>query len=413
MKIALTSNAMVAGLKLPEGATEEKFFDHGHDDAVPGFGLRVRDSGVRTWFLQYKFGAKHCRLKIGSYPGLTLEKARGKARKYREQVEDGDNPAAKRAETKKRAADTFRPLTERFLAWQSKRLKPRTMEEVERHLLKHARPLHEKHLAGIDRRAVAALLSEAAAERGPIAANRLRASLSMFFGWCMKEGLVEQNAAIGTNRQPETKRDRVLSEAEIREIWSALGDDDYGDIIRLLLLTGARREEVGGLEWREVDFSAGEIVLPPSRTKNKQQHQIPMSDAVAGILKGRRGLIDKEHVFGRNGGFQGWSNCFERLSRRIHAARGKKSKPMPGFVVHDIRRTVATLMGERLGTLPHVIESCLNHISGYRGGISGTYNYAQYATERRQALNMWADYVASIVAGEAPRVVPLRHEVRG
>jgi integrase len=412
MKIALTDNAVVGRLKLPDDATEEKFWDHGHDDCVIGFGLRVRESGVRTWIFQYKYGEKHERMKIGTWPSLSLEKARAKARKHRHEVDDGGNPAAKRVEAKKRAADSFRPVAERFLGWQAKRLKPRYYEEVERHLTKHAKPLQDKLLAGIDRRAIAALLSEISADRGPMAGNRLRASLSAFFAWAMREGLIEQNPVIGTNRHDETKRDRVLSDAELREIWNALLPDDYGDVVRLLLLTGQRREEIGGLRWDEIDFDHGVITLPPARTKNKREHKIPMSDAVTSILQARRGLVDREFVFGRgSGGYQGWSNSKESLEARIRDARGKKAKAVPRWTLHDLRRTCATQMADKLGVLPHVVEATLNHISGHKSGVAGTYNRANYVVERRHALNMWADYVQSIVAGGTPTVVPLRKEV--
>jgi len=134
MKIALTSREMLAGLELPSGAREVTFFDYGHSDCVVGFGLRVRATGSRSWVFQYKYGDKHQRMKLGSMPALSLEKARAKARFYREQVDDGGNPAAARTENKQTAAETFGREIPRFLARQKIKLKPRTYVEADRHL---------------------------------------------------------------------------------------------------------------------------------------------------------------------------------------------------------------------------------------------------------------------------------------
>jgi hypothetical protein len=222
MKIALLSNKDVAGLSLPPGIREVTFFDHDHADCVVGFGLRIRATGARTWVFQYKYGEKHQRLKLGTSPALTLEKARARARRYREQVDDGGNPAATRGEMKQRAAETFGREASRFLAHQKAKLKPRSYVEVERHIAKRAKPLHGLVLAGIDRRRISSLLSQVAEDHGRIAANRVRASLSTFFAWAIREGMIDANVAAGTNRSDELTRDRVLTPSELREIWHAL-----------------------------------------------------------------------------------------------------------------------------------------------------------------------------------------------
>ena len=142
MKIAITGRDVVAGLVLRAGARQVTFFDHGHPDCVVGFGLRVRATGARTWVFQYKFGAKHQRMKLGSWPTLSLEKARGKARKYREDVDGGGNPASIRAEERLRSTETFGRIIARYLAHRSNALKPRSYVETERHLNRYAKPPH-------------------------------------------------------------------------------------------------------------------------------------------------------------------------------------------------------------------------------------------------------------------------------
>jgi integrase len=412
MKIALTSNEAIAALALPAGVRELKFFDHGHRDCVVGFGLRIRDTGSRVWVFQYKYGDKHNRMKLGTWPSLSLEKARGKARKYREDVDDGGNPAAKRAENRQRSTETFGRIAARYLERRKPAMKPRSYAEVERHLNKHAKPLHGLLLAGIDRRRVAGLLSEIGDGSGVVAANRVRASLSALFAWAIREGILDANVVIGTNRSDEAERDRVLSEAELREISAALLDDDYGAIVRLLMLTGQRREEIGGLRWSEIDFDRGVIVFPATRAKNKREHEIPMSDPVREILESRDHKEGRDLVFGKGKGpFAGWSNAKEALDSRLLEARmkvhGEKAKTVPDWRLHDLRRSVATHMGDN-GVQPHVIEAVLNHISGHKGGVAGIYNRATYAAEKRTALIMWADHLRLIVDGGSRTVVPLR-----
>jgi integrase len=412
MKIALVTKDVAAGLRLPAGVSEMTFFDHGHPDCVVGFGLRVRGTGARTWVFQYKYGDKHQRMKLGTVPGLTLEKARAKARGYREQVDDGGNPAAARNENRQRANETFGKEVIRFLTRQKAKLRPRSYDELDRNINRHAKPLHGLILAGIDRRRVSALLSRITDSRGPIAANRLRASLSAFFTWAIREGMLDTNVVTGTNRTDEVARDRVLSADELREIWAALLDDDYGAIVRLLVLTGQRREEIGGLRWSEVDFDRDLIALSSARTKNKREHEIPMSDSVRGILETRDRQADRDLIFGTGKGpFSGWSKAKETLEARLLLARtkefGTKAKPITAWRLHDIRRSVATHMAEN-GVQPHVIEAVLNHVSGHKAGIAGVYNRAIYAAEKAAALSLWADHLRAVTNGRARKIVPLR-----
>jgi integrase len=402
MKIALTSNEVVAALTLPAGVRELKFFDHGHRDCVVGFGLRIRDTGSRVWVFQYKYGDKHNRMKLGTWPALSLEKARGKARKYREDVDDGGNPAAKRAESRQRSTETFGRIAARYLERRKPAMKPRSYTEVERYLNKHAKPLHGLLLGGIDRRRVAGLLSEIGDGSGVVAANRVRASLSALFAWAIREGILDANVVIGTNRSDEAERDRVLSEAELREISAALLDDDYGAIVRLLMLTGQRREELGGLRWSEIDFDRGVIVFPAARTKNKREHEIPMSNPVREILESRDHKEGRDLVFGKGKGpFAGWSNAKETLDARLLIARKailcEKAKVLADWRLHDIRRTVATRMND-LGVQPHVVEAVLNHISGSKAGVAGIYNRSSYVNEKKAALDLWGAHVEALVA---------------
>jgi integrase len=414
MKIALLHNAQIGALTLPEGAAETTFWDHGHADAVTGFGLRMRAAGGRVWVFQYKLGARHHRIKIGTAPLTTLERARSQAREIRRKLEAGANPALDRTEVRKQAAQTFGVFTDKYLAWRQRQprpLKARSFEEASRHLKVSAKPLHSRLLTSIGRSDVASLLAEIEERSGPTARNRTRADLSSFFSWALREGFLGEtgsNPAAWTGRATEIARDRVLTASELCEVWAALPalGDTYGDIMRLLLLTGQRRDEIGGLRWEEVDFDASLISLPPERVKNSREHLIPMSPPVIEILRARPRVFGRHTVFGVGAsgrGFQGWHLGKAALDARIEANRlavyGGKAKPMPPWRQHDLRRTFDTMLND-LGVAPHVVEALLNHVSSTKSGksgVAGIYNRAGYFRERTAALNMWADHLAALV----------------
>jgi integrase len=217
----------------------------------------------------------------------------------------------------------------------------------------------------------------------------VRASLSAFFNWCIKEGLLDLNPVTGTAEAAVNgSRERVLTDTELQAVWHSLGTDQFGDIIRLLILTGQRREEMGGLRWTEVDWDRGLIVLPPERTKNNRLHEFPMSPQVRAILERQPRRPGRELIFGiGDGGFGGWTRAKARLDERSGVI---------GWTIHDARRSAATMMADKLGILPHIIEAILNHVSGHKAGVAGIYNRAKYLDEMRDALNKWADYVIGL-----------------
>jgi integrase len=264
--------------------------------------------------------------------------------------------------------------------------------------------LHGLPIAKIDRRTIAALLRDLAESNGPYASDNCRAALSSFFAWALKNGAaIDANPVAFTNKQGDLKpRSRVLDDQELVEIWQALEDNDYGAIVRLLILTGQRREEIGSLRWDEV--VDGKIVLPAERTKNGREHEIHLAPAALAILRDRIRRIDKVHVFGAaaRSGFGNWGQSKARLDARVLQARREKdpkAKRMPMWRVHDLRRSAATHMNT-IGVAPHIVEVVLNHHSGTRGGIAGVYNKSRYSTEARELMERWSAHVMSIVQGE-------------
>lgn len=384
------------------------------DTQERGLGVRITASGHRAFVLRYVAHGRERRMTLGAYPALTLTAAREMALGRKGAVIKGADPlAAKMAE---RTALTLKQTVARYVAERVPEQKTRTQIETRRALETHWAALHPLPLAAITRGQVAARLSELSKASGPVAANRARAQLSALYRWAIAEGIAELNPVVGTNKREEKARERVLTSAELRAIWSACAFDDHGRIVRLLMLTGQRREEVAGMAWPELSIDRALWALPGNRTKNGRPHDVPLSDAALAILAGVDRQEARALLFGESEGpFSGWSRCKARLDDRMALANAKaagRKKPADqdrpaAWVLHDLRRTMVTGMAE-LGVQPHVIEAVVNHISGHKAGVAGVYNRATYAAEKRTALTLWAAHVMSLVDGERPTVVPLR-----
>lgn len=416
-------------LSVPAGKSEAIFFD----DDVPGFGLRLRAGGSRTWIFQFKIvdaqrRVMQGRIKLGSAKGVTLEVARdgytgqdkeGRpikivgARHYHSMVMEGRNPQSEKSDAKAALAETFEAVGQLFLAYERVNLRPSSYKDVERHILTHAKTLHQLQLAKIDRQDIAILLATISKNSGAVTGNRVRTTLSTFFGWAIGEGVIDANPVINTNKNKERTRARVLSPDELRLIWRALGSDDFAAIMRLLALTGQRAGEIARLRWSELRDL--EIMLPGERTKNHLPHTVPLSEAARAILapiatRPRRvnaGGKVRDLVFGNGEGpFSGWSNCKEALDARMAKLNGGTA--LEHWTPHDLRRSFATHAAETVGIQPHIIEAVLNHVSGHRAGVAGIYNRAAYEPEKRAALARWADQLLAWVESRDTNVTTLR-----
>ena len=381
---------IVNTLKIPDEKSEVIVFD----DQLPGFGIRLRAGGKRTWIAQYRMGLKQRRVTIGSVDALDPDEARRRARDIIARVQLGGDPQVDKHAGKSRAHHTLGSVIAKYLSvYAERRLGARTLTEVRRNLTIHWKPLHEAAAHSLKRSAVAGRLAEIADENGPFAANRARAYLSAMFNWAIEQGLVDENPVVGTGKiAKEVSRDRVLSDAEIATVWQQSGSADYSSVIKLLILTGQRREEVAGMLWSEINLEAGVWTIGPERTKNGRAHDVPLSDEALAVLRGMEKRDDREYIFGAGKGpFSGWSKSKAALDKRI----SPKFKP---WRVHDIRRTAATRMAD-IGVQPHIVEAVLNHLSGHRTGVAGIYNRATYAVEKRAALKLWAAHIRKLVEG--------------
>jgi integrase len=388
----LTSQT-ISKIAVPPGKTEITVID----ERLPNFGLRVRASGARTWTVSYRAtSGLNRRVVLGSVAELTPAQAFRAAQDALAKVRLSIDIVGEKQAKRDKAAETFALHLARYLEAKRAELAPRTMVELERFLNVYAAPWHRKPIAEIDRRTVAVRLAEIARKHGPGASNRFRAAVSGYLGWAMREGLLESNPVAATNKQPENgARSRTLSDLELAAIWKAADNGtQYGAILRLLMLTGARRDEVGGLRWSEIEGDL--ITLPPERTKSGRQHFIPLSAVALEIIEAQPRREGRDHVFGNgeDSGFSGWSK-----SKRLFDVA------VADWVPHDFRRCLSTWSNEH-GAEPHLVEAQLGHVLQ---GIAATYNLATYLPARRRLLERWAEHLGEIVSGKKPAsVIKLR-----
>jgi integrase len=236
----------------------------------------------------------------------------------------------------------------------------------------------------------------------PIMANRLQAVLSAFFSWAKGKRLVTANPCTGLERPAqERSRERVLGDDELRKVWQAAGElgHPYAGIVRLLILTGQRRNEIAGLHWNEIDLEERALHLPAARTKNGHAHDVPLSALSLATIASTPRLVNADLVFTRR---RKPVTAFAWLKLKLDAGSG-----VSDWRLHDLRRTVASGL-QRLGVRLEVTEAVLNHRSGSTAGIVGVYQRHDYAAEKRDALARWADHVDAIVSGQKTNVVALR-----
>jgi integrase len=389
----------VARLALAAGKVDRIHFD----GDLAGFGYRLRRGAgsrmLRSWVVQYRHAGIVRRYLIGSAEAIGAEQARVAAKKILAKVALGEDPQAARGARRDRDRLTFRTIAVDYVAARAPALRPKTLRDLRWYLQgPHFRTLHGAPLDRIGRKEIAACLVIIERERGTPTALRARAALSSLFVWAMRSGLTDANPVANTPKPAiGGGRDRVLSDDELGAIWRACGDDDHGRIVKLLILCGSRRAEIGGLCWSELDFDAGVWTLPSARSKNKRPHTLAIMPAMRAIIDQVPRRVARDQVFGERGagGFAGWTSSKSALDTR---------SGVRGWVLHDIRRSVATGMAN-LNVQPHIIEEVLGHSSGHKAGVAGIYNKATYAAAVRAALATWHDHIRVIVAGGGARKV--------
>jgi integrase len=382
------SQKIVDRLQSPAGKADAIIFD----DDVPGLGVRFQGRTPR-WIVQYRVNSRNRRVTLGPVKAIELKEARKYAGKILADARDGKDTQAEREQTKARAGQTLGALLERYIRQYAEREQgPRTLVETLRYLRRDWQPLHAIPLAALTRADIANHAQELAA-RAPTAGKRALTHLKGALTWGLKQGAIETNPALAVEVGGREKpRDRVLTPAELALLWQVADPaTDYGHILHLLLLTGQRRDEVGGMAWSEIDTDKALWTLPGARTKNGRTHEVPLSRQALAVLASVNRRGGRDLLFGRGAGaFSGWSKSKEHLDKRA---------PLPAWRLHDIRHSVSTHMHE-IGIPPHIVEAVINHVSGHKGGVAGRYNHAQYREQKSAALQRWGDWLEGVAKGE-------------
>ena len=396
------------------------------DGKVAGLFFITQPTGATSWALRYRADGATRKFTLGSFPSLDLKAARRAAEEARGAIAKGEDPAAAKtaareaAKAKREAeGDLVENVVSQFIERYAK-TKTRDWRETER-LLKRdvAERWPGKCLREITKPMVHAML-DAIADRGsPIAANRVLAQLKVMCKWAVGRGIISASPCDGVSAPSSERgraRERVLSDEELRLVWKAADSIGwpFGPIVKLLALTGARRDEVAQMEWREIDFDRALWTLPASRSKNRREHAIPLSDMALDVLRSLPRIERSGFVFTTNARtpVSGFSKAKPALDRAMDELAGEGASPIPGWVLHDLRRTVATNL-QRLGVRLEVTESVLNHVSGSRAGIVGVYQKHDYAAEKRAALDAWTRRLDAIVTGASATNVVELATVRG
>jgi integrase len=390
--MAKFSEGYVDRLTVPEGERDIQVFD----DDLPSFGIRKFASGKASYFVKYRLGAKQRKLTLGPVVRGNLAEMRKLASRVFAKARLGQDAVAE-----KRAAigegKTMGDLVDAYLAERKSDLKSRTHLEVTRHLKTHWKPLHKFRVKVINRQDIVRVIDDLAEENGKATADRARSALSTFFAWTIDRNYRDDNPTMTIKaRWSNPGKSRVLSDAELIEIWQACLDYDYGRIVKLLMLTLQRRSEISDVSASEIDRTARQILLPEARTKNGRPHIVPLSDLAWKVLESVERREYRDLLFGmREGGFSGFSKAKSELDDRISLARKEAGieKQMPPWTLHDLRRSGSTHLHEKGIAQPHIVEAILNHVSGHQSGVAGVYNKALYLSERREALQRWGSHL--------------------
>ena len=370
------------------------------DALMPSLYLVVQPSGTKSWAVRYRHNGTTRKFTLGSHPAIDLKAARALGGKALRAAAEGRDPGQEKAQARAASADTIDRAVAQFIERHCKRKnRPRTAQETERLLQLHVMPRWRgRAVSSITRRDVLDVLDRVVDAGAPIAANRVLAASRKLFNWLVARDVIATSPCAGVKPPTdERSRDRVLGDEELRAVWLAAEEIGwpFGAMVKVLVLTGQRRDEVARMEWSEIDFGDKLWTLPRERVKNDEKHEVPLSDAAIAVLKSVPRIAGSRYVFTTNG--KGPSSGYSKGKRRL----GALLSDMPPWRLHDLRRTTASGMA-RLGINLPVIEKVLNHASGSFAGIVGVYQKHGFSQEKRRALEAWGAFVAGLAGDKGP-----------
>ena len=368
---------------------------------VPGFAVRVGETGVKSYVVRYRVDGRQRRVTIGLVSVLFLAEARARARALVDQAKQGVDPAAAKAERRVQQRSTVSAIVEEY-AERHLRRNLKSAAWIERLLRRTVvadwggRPMRSITKADVIR------LVDGLADRGAgVMANRTLQLVGRFFAWAVKRSIIETSPAAGIALpHKEQSRDRVLDDHELAAIWTTAErlDWPWAQYIKLLVLLGQRRAEIAALRWQDLDLTACVWRMPAAQTKMGRARTLPLPGAAVDLLAALPRIENAGgYVFPGRGSAP--ICAFSGMKQDLDCLSGIKD-----WVLHDVRRTFATGQ-QRLGTRIEVTEQLLGHVSGSRAGVIGVYQRHDFAAEQRVALERWAEHIDRIVAGGEAKVV--------
>jgi integrase len=402
------TDVTIRGLKAaPAGKRVEVW-----DELVSGFGVRVTDTGKKSFVLYTRFNGEPSRRKIGDVGKISLAEARRKAKEWLELAGQGRDPKAEAqaARLAEEGRATFGAAMEKYIARHVR--KTRKAKAVEREIRKELMPRFGRvALVDVTRRDIAKMVGEIRDRGALFQAHHILGHARTFYNWAIAQeefgveispcDRLKPNKLIG----PKHHRTRVLADDELRAIWKATGTLGYplGSLYRLLLLTGARLSEASGARWSEFDLPSRLWTVPPERFKSNATHLVPLAPDAVELLEGLPRWTEGDFVFSTRYGripINGFSKAKSGLDALVAEELGRDPEP---YVTHDLRRTVRTRLSQ-LRVPTEIAELVIGH---GRKGLAAVYDRHEALDERREALELWGTRLRSIVEPPPPNVVAI------
>lgn len=365
------------------------------DQSLPGFYLRISPRGRKAFGVMYRHAGRVRRMTFGRFPPLTLADAREKAKEELRKAAKGEDPAIQKAE--EREADNFRSLAEDYMTRYAKP-KKKSWKEDQRIINNKFNPVIGNITARCVTRAQVRELLEGIAATAPIEANRVLATVRKIYNWALSQDLVENNPCLGIPAPgTEHRRERVLSEEEIKILWKEFEKETFGvgATFRLRLLTAQRGGEVFSVEWEDLDLENAWWTIPGEKSRNGLAHRVPPVPAAVRIFesvrekqKQSRTKKNSTWVFPAKSG-HGHLSTVQKSVEKIRERSGIKD-----FTAHDLRRTAASKI-TGMGIPRLTVSKILNHVEP---GVTAVYDRHSYDTEKREALEAWGCRLQFIVS---------------
>jgi integrase len=392
MKIKMTDQALAK--QKPKDDRYEVW-----DTLVSNLMVTVFPSGKKTWSVRYRSDGKRVKMKLGDYPNLALSDARRKAKDVLVSVADGENPAYEKRKDVKSKSRTRQTLQISNLLELYEKLhlsQLRTGYQAKTFLREFARDFGHLSITDFTKQDFVGLLNEIMLAGNHTKANRVYAHIKSFYSWAIGQGYLDRSPCEYIKRPyKEQSRKRFLSDQEIYWFWQVTGEElePFGNMARLLLLTGQRLSEVCRMTENELQ-GRDHWHLSAERTKNKEQHDVFLSDLAQQIVW-RDNRVAGVYLFSTTGysAVQSYDKPVKRFRSRMNELAGEE---LPHWSFHDLRRTCETGMA-MLGIDQNTIDRCTNHLSGRF--MSRVYNQYEYQSQKTEAWQRWADHVKGLVDG--------------